>query len=65
MKNPLDANGFSKSNFFPNGTIKRYKVRLVAKDFNQTEGLDYLETFNHVIKITTICVLSSIDASSN
>ena len=27
--------------YLPNGTIERYKARLVAKDFTQKHGLDY------------------------
>lgn len=54
-----------KLKFLPNDTVERYKVRLVAKDFNQTNGLDYQETFSHVIKITTIRVLLSIYSSLN
>lgn len=29
----------------PDGTISRYKVRLVAQGFNQREGVDYDETY--------------------
>ncbi|GKV50492.1 hypothetical protein SLEP1_g57195 [Rubroshorea leprosula] len=39
------------------GTIKRYKARLVAKDFTQIEGLDYHKTFAHVAKLVTVRVL--------
>ena len=42
------------------GSIKRYKTRLVAKDFQQRDGIDYKETFSTVIKPTIIRILLSL-----
>jgi len=45
----------------PNGSIDRYKARLVAKDFHQQPGLEFGETFSPVIKpvaIRTVCSLA-------
>lgn len=42
------------------GTISRYKARLVAQGFQQTEGLDYNETFSPVIKQPTIRLVLSL-----
>ncbi|KAL0320385.1 UNVERIFIED_CONTAM: Retrovirus-related Pol polyprotein from transposon RE2 [Sesamum radiatum] len=38
----------------PDGSIERYKVRLVAKGYNQIEGEDYTDCFAPVAKAVTI-----------
>ncbi|PKA48247.1 Retrovirus-related Pol polyprotein from transposon TNT 1-94 [Apostasia shenzhenica] len=47
------------------GSIERYKVRLVVKGHHQQPGLDYTDTFSPVIKITTVRLLLSIVICSN
>ena len=47
------------------GTINRYKDRLVAKDFLQTEGVDYQETFSLVVKAATIRIILSMVVMNN
>lgn len=37
--------------------IERYKTRLVAKGFIQNKGIDYKETFSHVSKKDSLCII--------
>ncbi|KAF3630588.1 hypothetical protein FXO37_28413 [Capsicum annuum] len=42
------------------GTIDKYKARLVVKGFKQKEGLDYFDTYSQVSRITSIRMLITL-----
>ena len=44
----------------PDGSITKYKVKLVAKGFYQQLGKDYNETFSPVIKPVTVRILLTL-----
>lgn len=53
---PLDSKFVFPIKLRSNGSIDRYKARLVVLGNNQEFGLDYEETFAHVAKMTTACL---------
>ena len=44
----------------PDGSVDRYKARLVARGFSQTYRVDYAETFSLVARLNSIRVLLSV-----
>lgn len=59
-KRPIWCKWVSNVKYKPNGTIERYKARLVAKKYTKTYGIDYTETLILVAKLNMICVLLSL-----
>ena len=51
-----------KSKLKPDGSIGRYKGRLVARGFQQRHGIDYQETFASVVRYESIRVVLSLAA---
>ena len=46
----------------PDGSIARYKARLVARGFTQEHGVDYQETFAPTVKVAAIRIILALAA---
>ena len=49
----------------PDGTIQKYKARIVAQGFTQIEGIDYNETFAPIAKFASLRVILALAAEHN
>ena len=51
--------------YHPDGSIDKYKARIVAKGFHQQQGIDYNDTFSPVIKATTIRIVLGLAVNND
>ncbi|KAD5317375.1 hypothetical protein E3N88_17321 [Mikania micrantha] len=62
---PLGYRWIFKRKMKADGSIDKYKARLVIKGFRQKEGLDYFDTYSPVTRITSIRLVLAIAALRN
>nr|GEW54953.1 zinc finger, CCHC-type [Tanacetum cinerariifolium] len=62
---PLGCKWIFKRKMKVDGTVAKFKARLVIQGFRQKEGIDYFDTYAPVARITTIRLLLSLAAIHN
>ncbi|GKC11173.1 putative RNA-directed DNA polymerase [Tanacetum coccineum] len=57
-RKPIGSKYVFKVKYKSSGEVERFKAKLLAKEYNHKEGIDYKETLFHVVKIVHVrCLL--------
>lgn len=63
--NAITAKVFWDIKYAKDGSIARYKARLVARGFTHVYGVDYEEAFASTIRYDALCIFLAIAAKNN
>ena len=62
---PVGCKWIFKKKLRPDGTVDKYKARLVAQGFTQQKGIDFFDTYPSVARISSIRILLALASIYN
>nr|GEU40886.1 retrovirus-related Pol polyprotein from transposon TNT 1-94 [Tanacetum cinerariifolium] len=63
-KNVISLKWLFKTKYFADGSVQKYKARLVVRGFTKQQGIDYEETFAPVARFETVRIILAIVAQN-